>query len=258
MLFLCACVEPVDPQDSAGPEPDSGRDSDSTTSDSADSGDSAPDSATDSGDTGDTGDSADSADSGDSGDSGAPDSGDSATSVILPDVVGRVYPLSISTGVVEAPIGGDTLFTLFSLSAYLQPTAASGTGLSATLWLSDGSGSCETENDFPEADFSAAPAFELGPVDAGVPDMADMFLATVVWGEFAPDGGSIQDSAMAFNWDMDILGADANLGGGEEICDVLGAMGISCNPCDDEREVCLYFRITGMEGAEVRYSPTPC
>ncbi|MBN2798304.1 MAG: Ig-like domain-containing protein [Deltaproteobacteria bacterium] len=107
---------------------------------------------------------------------------------------------------------------------------------------------------FPVADFTANPYFEVGPetttltVSSYSVTIEDLFVS----GAFAPDGSYIAGATLAGIIDtrplvplVDPEGAPGT------ICDLAGAMGISCEECGDGEPYCLSIEVDSMSAAQV-------
>jgi hypothetical protein len=118
------------------------------------------------------------------------------------------------------------------------------------------------------ADYSAAPFFEVGPMDFAVPmsgyeiDVEDHFFA----GTFAPDGSYIGGITLAGSVDTRPL--VPLLFEGEDdpnaVCDLIASMGVSCEACggDPAALYCLAYRLIDGVAQEVGTTleavETPC
>jgi len=164
-------------------------------------------------------------------------------------LVGNTYNLDITKArITEPPNIGSVLSSLLTVSILVGVESYSDPDLTL-LGAIAGEGTttqdfCTQTIDFPVADFSGAPTFQVGPQDtvitvsgAGIP-INDLN----VTGTFAPDGSYFGGGTLSGSLDArDIATALADSLGqsADELCSLIAGVGASCGACPDGQNYCL-------------------
>lgn len=101
---------------------------------------------------------------------------------------------------------------------------------------------CTPSIDFPEADFSKAPFFEIGPEDTTitVSGAAIKINQLQVSGTFASDGSYFGGGTLSGSLDArDIATALPDLGDADALCGIIAGFGATCESCPDGQAYCL-------------------
>ncbi len=167
-------------------------------------------------------------------------------------VLGQTYALDISSGkFVEPPGVGDLLGGLIEFNILIGIRSVENGELGIRGAISDeGSTSQDyctsTLDDFPPADFSNAPYFEIpeGDFNISLAGMEATIKDLSVTGTFAADGsyfgGGTLSGALDARELLPLLG-DAGLEAEtpDDVCNLLLGFGVQCVPCSDGEEYCV-------------------
>jgi len=168
---------------------------------------------------------------------------------------GLTYALNLGTGTVVNPPGLEDLLGLFGAdleqTLFLQVTESSDTTINFISALPDDTGDqdyCNATLDFPTADFTEAPYFQIGPKDiiADIGDTQVPIERVYVSGTFASDGTYIGGMELSGTLDLDVIGPALGVDG-ETICNYGSFVGIYCEECGDGDETCLSLEIVDMD-----------
>jgi hypothetical protein len=176
------------------------------------------------------------------------------------DLPGTTWSLDLSTGTISEPAGLETVlgvfgFTLeYSLLIGVEAVTEDEIDLIGALPDSTGAAQdyCALTVDFPTADFSLNPYFQVGPEDLSVDiagyavDVQDVYLS----GTISSDASEVTDVEFAGLLDItpiaEAVGYDAS-----SLCSLMGSFGISCEDCGDGNETCLGLVISEMSATEL-------
>jgi hypothetical protein len=178
-------------------------------------------------------------------------------SVATADVAGNAYELDISSGrFVQPPDVGELLGSYLTVPILISVTSADDADITMIGAIGvEGSvppaqDTCEPTIDFPTADFTGNPFFEIGPQTTTI-SVAD-FAVTIddlnVSGAFSPDGSYIDGGVLAGRIDTRPLVPLLEEGGEDSaICDLAGALEIDCEPCSDGGNYCLTIYVDSIQ-----------
>ena len=164
-------------------------------------------------------------------------------------IVGKTYALDISSGTFVEPAGvGDLIGGLLENKILIGITSVANSEMSIRGAISDGSSidqdfCTETLEDFPAADFTTSPYFEIpkGDVTLSVAGFTATIYGLSVSGTFASDasyfGGATLEGELDAREILPLLG-DAGLDAEtpEEVCGLLLGFGVQCVSCDSDGE----------------------
>jgi hypothetical protein len=176
---------------------------------------------------------------------------------------GQVYSLDLGADSVEivTPSGvGSVLESYLDIELFLQVNDATDTSLDifGALGDEDNAGNqdfCTETLDFPEADFSGQPYFQIGPEDTNISvagfsvTIADLLVS----GDFASDGSFWGGGTLAGLIDTRPL-VDLIEEGGEDnaVCELVSGFGVECITCpEDGQDFCLEIEAVGLGGDSV-------
>lgn len=173
---------------------------------------------------------------------------------------GSVYSLNLQDGRIVIPAGvGSVLEQYLEVTLFIKVDSASGGTLNMYGALADDAGTgqdyCSETLDFPEADFSNAPFFAIGPQDTTISvagytvTIDDLFIS----GDFAADGSYWGGGVLEGKVDTRPL-VDLIEEGGEEdaVCAIVAGFGVSCEPCPaDGQPFCLSIKAVDLGGEQV-------
>lgn len=179
---------------------------------------------------------------------------------------GSVYSLNLQDGRIVIPAGvGSVLEQYLEVTLFIKVDSASGGTLNMYGALADDAGTaqdyCSPTLDFPEADFSAAPYFAIGPQDTTIAvagfevTIDDLFIS----GDFAADGSFWGGGVLEGKVDTRPL-VDLIEEGGEEdaVCGIVEGFGVFCEPCPADGEpFCLSIKAVDLGGEQVSTSVEP-
>lgn len=180
--------------------------------------------------------------------------------VDLDALIDMTYSLDLASGTIVEPAGLEALleFAGFSLDQQLLlgVEAVSETAIDFLGALPDDSGEaqdfCSATLDFPTADFTASPYFQIGPQDlstevAGYEVIINNILLS---GTFSDDATWI--GGVEFAGDLDLAPvADAIGFPASTLCTYAAIFGITCDDCGDGRSECLGLIIQDMDADSV-------
>ena len=175
---------------------------------------------------------------------------------------GLTYALNLGTGTVLNPPGLEDLLGFFGAdleqTLFLQVASADASGIDFLSALPDDTGEqdyCNATLDFPTADFSEAPYFQIGPKDI-VADIGENEVPledVYVSGTFAADASYIGGMQLSGSLDLDVVGPALGVDG-ETICSYAVIVGIECEECGDGDMTCLSLDIVDMDAEGEDYS----
>ncbi|MES2640068.1 MAG: hypothetical protein V4850_11315 [Myxococcota bacterium] len=194
------------------------------------------------------------------------DTGDDVTE----DLTGRTYVVSLADATITEPSGiGSFLSGYLTQEILLGVVSVSDTEIEMIGTIAvEGSSPAEQDYclatiDFPTADFTGNPDFQIGPSDLSL-DVGGVTIALtelLVTGTFEDDGSAFEDGVLSGTIDTRPL--DAMVGDGSEgiVCEYAAFVGATCEACpSDGGEFCLSLvaeDITGieLEGVAVAFVP---
>ncbi len=188
----------------------------------------------------------------------------SAVGAVVPDgdVQDLAYALDLASGTfVEPPGVGALLQSQLNVDILIGVANANGADLQLIGAIGEEGASppaqdlCTESIDFPAADFSENPYFEVGPqtttldVQGISVTIDDLFVS----GAFAPDGSAVVGAVLAGSIDTrplaGLVGDDAPP---EAVCDLAVTFGIECQACSDgSGDFCLSLLVTDIAAEEV-------
>lgn len=183
-------------------------------------------------------------------------------------IKGSSYLLDLKDARVTEPAGvGDLLASnLDGVDIYVNVTDLSDTKVKMIGAMGNPDAASPTQDwcsrtiDFPEADFSAAPHFELGgegkttiSVAGYAVDIQNLHIA----GDFSADGSYFGGGTLSGTIDTRPL--DQALMEGDEgaICNLAGSIGATCQACDDGQPFCLTLKADSITAAKTDIAITP-
>jgi len=183
------------------------------------------------------------------------------TSVPEADITGAAYSLDLASGRFVQPAGvGALLQQQLTVEILIGIASISGTDLTLQGALAeDGSNPpvqdlCTESIDFPVADFSDNPFFEVGPQTTTLSvqgleiTIDDLFVS----GAFAPDGSSISGAVLAGSIDTRPLVDLIEPGGDDDaVCLLVQTFGIACEPCTGGGDFCLSLLVDSIQATEI-------
>jgi hypothetical protein len=114
---------------------------------------------------------------------------------------------------------------------------------------------CTASIDFPQAQFSGNPYFEVGPQDLTLDIGAAVFTLEdlEVNGAFAPDGSLIAGATLSGTIDTrDLIPLAAPGGADDAVCQIAAPFGVVCEACGDgSGDFCLSALITNIDATEL-------
>ena len=178
------------------------------------------------------------------------------------DVQDSAYALDLASGnFVDPPGVGALLQSQLDVDILIGVTNAAGADLQLVGAIGEDGANppaqdlCTESIDFPAADFSENPYFEVGPqtttldVQGLSVTIDDLFVS----GAFSPDGGEVVGAVLAGSIDTrplaGLVGDDAPP---EAVCDLAVTFGIACQACTDgSGDFCLSLLVTDIAAAEI-------
>jgi hypothetical protein len=175
------------------------------------------------------------------------------------DLTGRTYAIALGDATITEPAGAGSLLAAYITQEILlgvESVTDTQIEMIGTVAV-DGSSPAEQNYclgtiDFPTADFSRNPRFQVGPSDLAldIGGYAIVITGLEITGTFAADGASFDNGTLLGTIDTRPL--DPLVGDTEgAICDVVELFSASCEPCTDGEEYCLTIRAEDVTGAEV-------
>jgi hypothetical protein len=221
-----------------------------------DSGANADDGGTDGGDTGsDGGADGGSADTGgsDGGTDGGTDGGDDGVPDVSCIADGVTWSVDLAGGNWVEPAGvGSFISGAIEDQPLLTITGVSGSEISMAVSVA-ADGECV---DFPTADFSDNPSFDIGPVDVEF-SVSGYFIPVSeleMSGTFSSDCSTIEDLRLAGALDVrdmgDIFEGLVGTSDPGTICSYLSFLGASCGACSDGEDYCLGVEVQEIPAEE--------
>jgi len=192
------------------------------------------------------------------------------------DLVGGTWALELSAGDITEPPGiGAVLGSYLTYTALVGVTAASDSTISLMLTIASQDSAPPAQDpevntrSWPDADFTASPAFSLGLDDLTAPVAGYTIPAEQVTltGTFAPDGSYIGGAEVAGYLDTSALAPIIDPSSPGAVCDLAATFGASCEACpSDGSPYCLSFReehipaerVDGLTLVEVTDGTTSC
>lgn len=172
---------------------------------------------------------------------------------------GKVYSLDLSSGRVVHPEGvGDLLATYLTQQVLVSVDTVSNDKIKMIGAVAvEGSDPlaqdpCSRTIDFPEADFTENPYFEVGPKDTTLQisdysvDVTNLFVS----GSFSPDLSEIEGAVLSGSIDTrPLVPAFDPEGEDSAICDIAVSVGVSCEECGGENPgaYCLSVYIDSIQ-----------
>ncbi|MCB9797011.1 MAG: Ig-like domain-containing protein [Alphaproteobacteria bacterium] len=172
-------------------------------------------------------------------------------------LVGKTYDLDLQSGRIVIPEGvGSVLESYLEVTLFVSVLEADASNLLMFGAVANDDGTqdyCTQTLDFPEADFSTAPFFQIGPADTeiSVAGLTVEIQQLLVSGTFAGDlsywGGGVLEGKVDTRPLVDLVEE-----GGEEnaICDIVAGFGVACETCLDGGDFCLSIRAIELGGDE--------
>lgn len=181
---------------------------------------------------------------------------DADTEPVEDDLTAQTYEVDLAAATWVQPNGvGDFIGGYLTTTLLLGIESATETELEMMGALSvEGSSPAEQDYclptiDFPTADFSGNPRFEIGPTDISLSlggasvDVSDF----TVTGAFAADGSDFHNGTIEGL--IDTRPIDVMLGQDEgSVCAYAGIFGASCERCSDGEDYCLAMELEDVEG----------
>lgn len=172
-------------------------------------------------------------------------------------LAGSTYAFDFAEATIEEPAGLSTLLQSYlTQDLLLQVTAVDAASVTFLGALSVADSKpvdqdyCMPTMDLPAGDFTAAPAFTVGPTTVSIAAGGTLveMQAFVFTGTFAEDGGAVTDGRLEAQ--LDTRGFDGAFGGEEgAACELLANFGATCGECpDDAAPYCLTLIASGMGG----------
>ncbi len=179
-------------------------------------------------------------------------------SALSGSIAGNTYAVDISSGTFVKPAGvGALLGDAFSNNILIGILDDSGDALEVRGAISiegvyDQDMCSETLDDFPAADFSDSPYFEIPEGDLTLTLMG--FTATIydlsVSGMFAADGSYFGGGELRGNLDArDLVNIIADLievESADDICGLVAGFGVPCEPCTDGEVYCVGVEVVDL------------
>lgn len=174
----------------------------------------------------------------------------------------RVYTLDLQAEDVRIVIPegvGSVLESYLDVTLFIQVADANSSTLSMFGAVADDAGTaqdyCSPTLDFPTAEFTAAPYFEVGPqtTTISVADYTVTIEDLYISGTFATDGSYWGGGVLSGSVDTRPL-VDLVEEGGEDgaICEIVAGFGVACETCPaDGQPYCLSIKAVGLGGDEV-------
>jgi hypothetical protein len=179
------------------------------------------------------------------------------------DLPGTTFVLDVASGrFVQPPGVGALLQQQLNVDILIGVIAAGGGNIEmvGALGVEDANPPtqdvCVPTIDFPVADFSENPYFEVGPqtttlqIQGIAITIDDLFVS----GAFAADGSQISGAVLAGNIDTRPLVplVDDTPGAPETaVCDLVGALGVNCEACTGGGDFCLSLLVDSIAAVEV-------
>ena len=173
------------------------------------------------------------------------------------DITQMTYRLDLQSGRVVVPEGvGAVLQDYLDFQILIQPTAVENNTISMVGALAsevdnDFQDYCDPTIDFPVADFSAAPYFQIGPQSTtiAVTDYSLTIENLLISGTIADDGSWFGGATLSGEIDTRPLVPLLFEGEDDEnaICDFILGFGVSCIPCFGDEDVPFCLEILAIE-----------
>ncbi|MCP4921996.1 MAG: hypothetical protein GY913_34275, partial [Proteobacteria bacterium] len=169
-------------------------------------------------------------------------------------LVGNTYSLDLASGRIIIPEGvGTILESYLDYTLYMGVSAADDseiTFLGATANEDDPSAQdyCTPTLDFPSADFTGNPFFQIGPETTTL-DVAGFSIEIQdlnVSGALAPGGDWIGGATLSGSIDTRPLGELLDSTEDGAICELVQGFGVECEPCSDGLEYCLSIYVVDL------------
>ncbi|TNE90215.1 MAG: hypothetical protein EP330_09150 [Deltaproteobacteria bacterium] len=195
------------------------------------------------------------------------------SSIDATGLTGNTYNLDLASGRFVEPAGVGSLLGeyLDGTTLFLNVASASATEIQMVGALGDDAGTaqdvCSPTIDFPPADFSGNPYFEVNAegqtttisvegIDIQIEDL-------IVSGAFAPDGTYIAGGVLAGRIDTRPLVDLVEEGGAEDaICELAAGIGVECEDCGGGEIFCLSLYVDNLsavqENVSVEAQSDPC
>ncbi|MEZ4317090.1 MAG: Ig-like domain-containing protein [Myxococcota bacterium] len=187
----------------------------------------------------------------------------SAVGAVVPDadLTDAAYVLDIASGRFVQPAGvGALLQQQLTVDILIGVVDIAGTTLTLQGALGEegvtpaAQDLCTESIDFPSANFSENPYFEVGPQNTTLEvqgisiTIDDLFVS----GAFSPDGGEISGAVLAGSIDTRPLVDLVSPGGGPEaVCELVQTFGIACEACAGGGDFCLSLLVDQIAATEV-------
>ena len=174
---------------------------------------------------------------------------------------GRAYNVDLAGATWVEPAGvGDLISGSLTEDLLLQVADVTETTIEMFGALGTGGeqDTCQPTIDFPVADFSENPFFQLGPSDVSF-DFAGTLIAlnnVKLTGSFNSDGAAIEGGAMSAELDVrnmaDLIGDLLGTTDPDDICGLLVFVGAECADCaGDGAPYCLSVRVEDLDAPEI-------
>lgn len=174
-------------------------------------------------------------------------------------LVGNTYSLDLASGRIIIPEGvGTILESYLDYTLYMGVAAADDseiTFLGATANEDDPSlqDYCTPTLDFPAADFTGNPFFQIGPETTTL-EVAGFSIEIQdlnVSGALAPAGDWIGGATLSGSIDTRPLGELLDSTEDGAICELVQGFGVECEPCSDGLEYCLSIYVVDLTADQV-------
>jgi hypothetical protein len=179
------------------------------------------------------------------------------------DLVGKTYAVDLASGNFVQPPGiGSLLGGLFTNNILLGITAADANleilGAISVEGTTDQDTCTETFSDFPSADFSNSPMFEIpeGDVTLSVAGYTATIYSLAVSGTFAADGTYFGGGELSGELDarqlVDIVGGLMDgVESADDVCGLVAGFGVSCSECSSDGEAyCVSLEVNRLVANE--------
>jgi hypothetical protein len=179
------------------------------------------------------------------------------------DLVGKTYAVDLASGNFVQPAGiGSLLGGLFANNILLGITAADTSleilGAISVEGSTDQDTCTETFSDFPAADFSNSPMFQIpeGDVTLSVAGYTATIYSLAVSGTFAADGSYFGGGELSGELDarqlVDIVGGLMDgVESADDVCGLVAGFGVSCSECSSDGEAyCVSLEVNRLVANE--------
>ncbi|MBK7759445.1 MAG: hypothetical protein IPI35_24230 [Deltaproteobacteria bacterium] len=176
-------------------------------------------------------------------------------------LIGKVYSLDLQAGRVVIPEGvGSVLEQYLDIVIFMEVASADASAIRLFGALADEANPsqqdyCSQTLAFPEADFSGAPFFEIGPESTNIAVAG--FEVTIddllISGTFAGDGSYWGGGVLQGSVDTRALVPLIEEGGEDSaVCDIVAGFGVACEVCSsDGQPFCLSIKAVDLGGEEI-------